>query len=48
VAGCDNLTAIYESVCGKVPMHMTACDEVIGLPGDVCVGRDDSGSRVVQ
>jgi len=33
--GCDTLAAIYEPVYGKeAPMHMTACEEVIGLPGD--------------
>ena len=38
VGGCDTLAAIYESMYGKAPMHMTACEEVIGLPGDVLVG----------
>ena len=33
--GCDTLVAIYESMYGKAPMHMTACEEVIGLSGDV-------------
>jgi len=27
VAGCDTLAAIYESMYGKAPMHMTACKE---------------------
>ena len=31
VAGCDILAAIYESVYGKAPMYMTACEAVIGL-----------------
>jgi len=35
VASCDTLATIYESMYGKVPMHMTACEVVIGLPGDV-------------
>ena len=48
MAGCDSLVAIYESMYGKAPMHMTACEEVIGLPGDVFVGGDDGGGRVVQ
>ena len=33
--GCHTLAVIYESMYGKAPMHMTACEEVIGLPGDV-------------
>ena len=48
VAGCDNLAAIYESMYGKAPVRMTACDEVIGLPGDVFVGGEDGGGRVAQ
>jgi len=44
VAGCHNLAAIY----GKAPMHMTACEEAIGLPSDVFVGGEDGGSRVAQ
>ena len=31
VVGCDTLAAIYESVYGKAPMYMTACEAVIGL-----------------
>ena len=31
MAGCDTLAAIYESVYGKAPMYMTACEAVIGL-----------------
>ena len=27
MAGCDTLAAIYESMYGKVPMYMTACEE---------------------
>jgi len=34
LAGCDTLVANYESLYGKAPMHTTACEEVIGLPGD--------------
>ena len=48
MAGCDTLAAIYESMYGKAPMQMTAREEVIGLPGDVFVGGDDGGGRVVQ
>ena len=48
MAGCDTLAAIYESMYGKVPMHMTACEEVIGLSGDVFVGGEDGGGRVAQ
>jgi len=29
------MSGIYESMYGKAPIHMTACVEVIGLPGDV-------------
>ena len=37
---CDTLAAIYESMYGKAPKHMTAasvlrvCEKVLGLPGD--------------
>jgi len=37
---CDALAAIYESMYGKAPKHMTAayvlraCEKVLGLPGD--------------
>jgi len=48
VAGCDTLFAIYESMYGKAAMHMTACEEVISLPGDVFVGGKDGGGRVAQ
>jgi len=48
VAGCDTLAAIYESMYGKEPMHMTACGDVIGLPGDVFVYGEDGGGRVAQ
>jgi len=48
VTGCDTLVAIYESVYGKAPMHMTACEEAIGLPGDMFVGGVDGGGRVAQ
>jgi len=41
-------SAIYESMYGKVPMHMTACEEVIGLPGDVFVNGEDGGGRIAQ
>jgi len=27
VAGCGTLAAIYESMYGAAPMHMTACEE---------------------
>ena len=30
MAGCDTLAAIYETMYGKAPMHMTACGDVIG------------------
>ena len=46
--GCDTLAAIYDSMYDKVPMHMTAYEEVIGLPGDVFVGGDDGGGCVTQ
>ena len=36
----------YESMYGRAPMHMTACVEVIGLPGDVFVYGDDGDGRV--
>jgi len=48
VAGCDTLAAIYESMYGKASMHMTAFEEVIGLPDDEFVGREDGGGRVAQ
>jgi len=48
VAGCGTLAAIYESVYGKALMYMTACEEVIGLPGAVFVGGEDDGGRVAQ
>ena len=48
MASCDTLAAIHESMYGKVPMHITAYEEVIGLPGDVFVGGDDGGGRVAQ
>jgi len=48
VAGCDTLAATHEYMYGKAPMHMTACDEVIGLPGDVFVYGEDGGGRVAQ
>ena len=49
VAGCHNLAAIYESMYGKASMHyLTACEEAIGLPGDVFLGGDDGGGRVAQ
>jgi len=41
VTGCDTLTAIYESLYGEVPMYMTACEEMLGLPGDVFVGGEE-------
>ena len=46
--GCDTLAAIHESMYGKAPMHMTACEEVIGLPGDVFVGGEDGVGGVAQ
>ena len=30
MAGSDTLAAIYESMYGRAPMHMTACEDVIG------------------
>ena len=48
MAGCDNLAAIYESMNGKAPMYMTACEEAIGWSGDVFVGGDDGGGLVAQ
>jgi len=48
VAGCDTLAVIYESMYGKAPMHMTACEEAIGVPGDVFVYGEDGGGRVAQ
>ena len=48
VAGRDTLAAIYEFRYGKASMYMAACKEVIGLPGDVFVGGEDSGGRVAQ
>jgi len=33
---------------GKAPMHMTACEEAIGLLGDVFVYGEDGGGRVAQ
>ena len=48
MAGSDTLAAIYESMYGKEPMHMTACGDVIGLPGDVFVYGEDGGGRVAQ
>jgi len=35
VTGCDTLSAMYESMYGEVSMYMTACEEMMGLPGDV-------------
>ena len=46
--GCDTLAAIHESMYGKAPMHMTACEEAIGLLGDVFVYGEDGGGRVAQ
>jgi len=48
VAGCDILAAIYESMYSMAPLHMTAYEEVIGLPGDVFVGGEYGGGRVAQ
>ena len=48
MAGCDTLAATYGSMYGKAPMHMTACEELIGLPSDVLVCGDDDGGRVAQ
>ena len=48
MAGCDTLAAVHESMYGKVPMYMTAYEEVIGLPGDVFVYGDDGVCRVAQ
>jgi len=48
VAGWDTLAAIYESMYGNAPMHMTAREEVIGLQGDVFVYGEDGGCRVAQ
>ena len=48
MAGCDTLVAIYESVYGKAPMYMTACEEAIGLLGDVFVGGEDGVGGVAQ
>jgi len=48
VEGCDTLAAFYESTYGNAPMHKTACEEVIGLPGDVFVYGDDGVCRVAQ
>jgi len=42
---CDALAAIYESMYGKAPKHMTAasvlcaCEKGLGLPGDFDCGR---------
>ena len=41
----DTLAAIYESMYGE---RKTVCEEAIGLPGDVFVGGEDGGGRVVQ
>jgi len=46
--GCDTLVAIHESKYDKAIMYMTACEEVIGLPGDVFVYCEDGGGRVAQ
>ena len=48
MAGCDTLVAVYESMYGKAPKHMTAYEEVIGLPGDVFVYGEDGGCRIAQ
>jgi len=48
VASSDTLAAIYETMYGKAPMHMTAYEAVIGLPGDVFVGGEDGGGRVAH
>ena len=48
MAGCNTLTTIHESMYGKAPMHMTAWEKVIGLPGDVFAGGEDGGGRVVH
>ena len=44
----DTRAAIYESMYGDAPTHMTACEAVIGLPGDVFVGGEDGGGLVAQ
>ena len=47
MAGCDTLAPIvrvlvrHESMYGKAPMYMTACEEMLGLPGDVFVGGEE-------
>ena len=41
MTGCDTLAAIYEYLYGEVPMYVTACEEMIGLPGDVFVGGEE-------
>jgi len=33
---------------GEAPMHMTACEAVIGLPGDMFVYGEDGGCLVAQ
>jgi len=48
VAGCDTQAVIYEPMYSKAPMHMTACEAAIGLPGDVFVVGEDGGGCVAE
>ena len=48
MAGCDNMADIRESMYDKALVYRTACEEVIGLPGDVFVYCEDGGGRVAQ